>query len=174
MIGDQTGCRGILRQWNWGGQTFPWVHSVGGTGRTRHKINRLQYNELMWSDSNQSTLAEYYLLYCWPSECCNVDDEKHFTSVVTEWNRLSIQGLSREIIDWFICHACSLACLCDCSRSRVSIHSTSLLARLIHWNTTHGSAIVQHDWLHCSSGQRWAGNMANCSTLVYQTCGCKK
>lgn len=115
-----------------------------------------------------SALTEYYLLYCWPSEGGNVDDEEHLTPVVTERNRVSIQGLSREIIDWFIRHACTLACTWDCSQSRVSIQPAILLAHLIHWNITHGSAIVRHDWLHCSPGQRWAGRMVICSTHVLQ------
>lgn len=128
---------------------------------------RVMCCEIIWSGCNQSgALPDYYLLYCWPSEGSNIDDEKHLPSVVTERNRLSIQGLSREIIDWFIRHAGTLACVRDCSQSRMSIHSAILLAHLIHWDITHGSAIVQHDWPHCSCGQRWAGTVVSC----FNTC----
>lgn len=90
-----------------------------------------------------------YLLYCWPSEGGNIDDKEHLAPVATEWDQLSIQGLSREIINWFICHAYTLACIWDCGQPRVSVHPAVLLAHLIHWNIAHGSAIVLHDWAHC-------------------------
>lgn len=176
MTEDRTGCRRILGQWSWGRQTFPSVHSVGGTEGAGHTIKALNKNDctgyVLWDNviwlQSISALAQYYLLYCWPSEGGNVDDEEHLTPVVTERNQVSIQGLSREIIDWFIRHACTLACIWDCSQSRVSIHPAIPLAHLIHWNITHGSAIVRHDWLHCSPGQRWAGRVVICSTHVSQ------
>lgn len=90
-----------------------------------------------------------YLLYCWPSEGGNIDDKKHLAPVATKRHRLSIQGLGRKIINWFICHACTLACIWDCGQPRVRVHPGVLLAYLIHWNIAHGSAIVQHEWAHC-------------------------
>lgn len=120
------------------------------------------WDKVTWLQS--VTPAEHYLLYRWPSEGGNIDDEQHLTPEGTERHRLSIQGLNGEIIDWFIRHASTSTRLQDCSQSGESSQSAILLAHLIHWNITHGSAIVQHDWLHCSRGQRWVGRMVICST----------
>lgn len=139
------------------------------TKSNKNHCTQMMCYEIMWSGCNWSTFWQnIYLLYCWPSEGGNIDDEKHLAPVVAKRNRLSIQRLSREIIDWFIRHACALACIWDCSQPRVSVHPAILLAHLIHWNITHGSAIVQHDWLHCSPGQRWAARMVICSTHLFQ------
>lgn len=46
-----------------------------------------------------------YLLYSWPSEGGHVDDKKHLTAEVAQRHGHSVQGLGREIIDRFICHA---------------------------------------------------------------------
>lgn len=38
----------------------------------------------------------------------------------------------------------------------------SCWAHVFHQHRTHGSAIVQHDWLHCPLVQRWAGRKIIC------------
>lgn len=43
----------------------------------------------------------------------------------------------------------------------------SCWAHLFHQHITHGSAIVQHEWLHCPHVQRWAGRKIICFSHVF-------
>lgn len=60
------------------------------------------------------------------------------------------------------CLYCSLYMRLSSAKSECS--PGFLVGFVIHRNVTHGSATVQHDWPHCSPGQRWAATMANCLT----------